>query len=340
MISKDMRFCSSSRLLSAKDGRVRGGPTFLLRPLSIACVVGFTLIAGTLTANGQEDIAKPRRASSASRQNQQRSGQLRSDVQLVLIPVVVTDPLERPVLDLRKQNFRVFDDGVEQKISQFALEEAPVSVGMVFDASNSMRNKIDDSRQALTEFLRMSTPGDEFSLWKFSDRPETVCPFTTNAGEIQDNLDTIQSGGWTSLFDALYLALSQMRRATHGTKALFVLSDGGDNNSRYTEGEIKSMVREADVRIFSISILDHSPVLERISDESGGRAYQVHKLDELPEMTARLSAEIHSHYVLGYLPRKTQNDGKYHKVMVKLILPAGSPRLHVAWRRGYYEASR
>src|SRR5581483_7681583 len=96
------------------------------------------------------------------------------------------------------------------------------------------------------------------------------------------------------------------------------------------------IVREADVRIFSISILDHSPSLERISDESGGRAYRVHKLDELPEMAATLSAEIHSHYVLGYLPARAQNDGKYHKVIVKLVPPDGYPRLHVAWRHGYY----
>jgi VWFA-related protein len=271
-----------------------------------------------------------------SDQSRSRSSTLRTDVKLVLIPVTVTDLLQHPVLDLKKHNFRVFDDGVEQKISQFFMEESPVSVGMVFDASNSMRKKIDESRQALTQFLRMSTPGDEFSLWKFSDRPQTVCPFTTNAAKIEDSLALIQSGGWTSLFDALYLALNQMKRATHGTKVLFVLSDGGDNNSRYTEREIKNMIREADVRIFSISILDHSPTLERISDESGGRAYRVHKLDELPEMAAKLSGEIHSHYMLGYLPEKAQNDGKYHKVGVKLFPPAGSPRLHVAWRRGYY----
>jgi VWFA-related protein len=269
-------------------------------------------------------------------QSRSAPGTLRTDVKLVLIPVTVTDLLEHPVLDLKKQNFRVFDDGVEQKIAQFFMEESPVSVGMVFDASNSMRKKIDESRQALTQFLRMSTPGDEFSLWKFSDRPQTVCPFTTNAAEIEDRLALIQSGGWTSLFDALYLALNQMKRAMHGTKALFVLSDGGDNNSRYTEREIKNMIREADVRIFSISILDHSPALERISDESGGRAYRVQKLDELPEMAAKLSDEIHSHYMLGYLPEKAQNDGKYHKVSVKVFPPAGSPRLHVAWRRGYY----
>jgi len=306
----------------------------------LLCTVA--IASGAMVANlsAQEDVALPRPNQQQLDEARKRSGRLRTDVKLVLIPVTVTDPLQRPVLDLSKRNFRVFEDGIEQKISEFFLEESPVSVGMVFDASNSMRNKIAESRQALTEFLRMSTPGDEFSLWKFSDRPEAVSPFTTNATQIEDDLWSIQSGGWTSLFDALYLALSQMKRASHGSKALFVLSDGGDNNSRYTEREIRNIVREADVRIFSISILDHSPVLERISDESGGRAYRVHKLDELPDMASSLSREIHSHYILGYLPATARNDGKYHKVAVKLVPPAGSPPLHMAWRRGYYSPLR
>ena len=128
-------------------------------------------------------------------------------------------------------------------------------------------------------------------------------------------------------------------RATHGTKALFVLSDGGDNNSRYSEGEIRNVVREADVRIFSVSILDRSSVLERISEDSGGRAYRARTLDDLPEIVTRLSREIHSHYVLGYLPPGRQDDGKYHKVMVKLATPSAT-HLRVAWRRGYYAALR
>jgi Ca-activated chloride channel family protein len=318
-----------------KNMHCRSSPR-MSRSVPVLCSIAFILTLVATAADAQEDVSVPRRMQPRHDQSRNAPGTLRTDVKLVLIPVTVTDLLQRPVLDLKKQNFRIFDDGVEQKISQFFTEESPVSVGMVFDASNSMRKKMDDSRQALTQFLRMSTPGDEFSLWKFSDRPQTVCPFTTNVTEIEDGLTLIQSGGWTSLFDALYLALNQMKRATHGTKALFVLSDGGDNNSRYTEGEIKNIIREADVRIFSISILDHSPALERISDESGGRAYRVHKLDELPGMAAKLSDEIHSHYMLGYLPAKAQNDGKYHKVIVKLLPPAGSPRVHVAWRRGYY----
>jgi Ca-activated chloride channel family protein len=288
------------------------------------------------TARAQDAIAVPRPAEIRYDRGKEVATAIRTEVKLVLIPVSVTDPYQRPVLDLKTQNFRVFEDGAEQKISKLSLEEEPVSVGMVFDASNSMRHKLGNSRQALAEFLRSSTPGDEFSLWKFGSRPEPVCLFTMDGEEIEDGLSRIQPHGYTSLFDALYLALNQMKRASLGTKALLVLSDGGDNNSRYTEQEIKTMVREADVRIFSISIMDRSPVLERISDESGGRAYRAHKLGELPEMATRLSAEIHSRYVLGYVPQNVQNDGKYRRVTVKLVPEVSTPPLHVAWRHGYY----
>ncbi len=299
---------------------------------AVALAAFSTVLAGAQELSSLDSVSPGRhldrtRASSAS---------LRTDVKLVLIPVIVTDPLQRPVSGLDRQNFHVFEDRVEQKITEFYSEEAPVSIGMVFDASNSMRKKIDQSRQALNDFLSMSMPGDEFALLKFSDRPETLCSFTTNVGEIEDNLAAIQSGGWTSLFDALYLAMNHMKKAAHGTRALFVLSDGGDNNSRYTESEIRNMVREADVRIFSISVLDRSPTLERISEESGGRGYHVRKLSELNELAATLSAEIHSHYVVGYIPATLQRDGKYHRVVVKVTPPEGSPKLRVAWRHGYY----
>lgn len=303
--------------------------------LCLLCVVAYASTVGPAAVNDQEDISIPRTVQQGSNQSR---GRLRSDVNEVLITASVTDPFQRPVLDLSKQNFRVFDDGVEQNISHLFMEDAPVSVGIVFDASNSMRKKLDNSRDALIHFLRLSTPGDEFSLWEFSDRPQPVCLFTTSAAEIEDGLLQIQSGGWTSLFDAMYLGLNQMKHAALATKALLILSDGGDNNSRYTARELIDVVREADVRVFSISILDRSPILKRISDESGG-AYHVRKLEELPDAAARLSAEIHSRYVLGYCPGEAGNDGKYHKVIVKLALPAGSPPLHVAWRHGYYAHS-
>ncbi len=285
------------------------------------------------------DVSIKSRLAAGLDMTRRRSVAIRSEVKLVQIPITVTDLFERPLLGLHKDNFRVFDDGVEQNIFQFFSEEAPVSVGMVFDASNSMQKKINQSRLAVEEFLRLSAPGDEFFLLKFSSRPAPVCPFTTDVNEIRDGLATIQSGGWTSLYDAMYLGINHMKLAVHSRKALFVLSDGEDNNSRYTEGEIRSLIREADVRVFAISILDRSASLERICEESGGRAYRIRKLDELSDMAATLSKEIHSYYVLAFSAEKARDDGKYHRVTVRFNPPAGAPPLRVAWRHGYYAPS-
>jgi Ca-activated chloride channel family protein len=266
-----------------------------------------------------------------------RRGSIRVDVNLVLVPVTVTDSYERPVMGLHKSDFHIFEDGVEREISQFYRDEAPISVGIVFDSSKSMLRKLADSREAVRQFLKVSTPGDEFFLLKFSDAPAPVCDFTTDTKDIEDSLPYIQAEGWTSLFDAISLGVNKIKHARHGRKVLLVLSDGGDNNSRFTERAIINFVKEADVRIFSISILERSHSLEAIAEESGGRAFRVRKLDELPEMAAKVSAELHNEYVLGFAPVERPIDGKYRKLKVELALqPAGSPQLHTSWKRGYY----
>jgi VWFA-related protein len=186
----------------------------------------------------------------------------------------------------------------------------------------------------------MGEPDDEFFLLKFSDRPEMVQGFTSDPKDIEDGANSIQSGGWTSLFDAIYMGMDKMRHAAHARKVLLVMSDGGDNNSRYTETEIRRLVQEADVRIFSISILNGSPTLEKLSEESGGRALRVKNLDDLPDVAAQLSTEIHNEYVIGYSPSDNPGDGKYRKVKVELTMPDGNRRLRTSWKRGYYPPSQ
>jgi Ca-activated chloride channel family protein len=276
------------------------------------------------------------RLSHRPEQSKNGSDAIRLDVNLVLIPVTVTDTYERPVHGLRKEEFRLFEDGVEQNISQFFRQDGPISMGIIFDASNSMLHKLAESRLAVSEFLRLSLPGDEFFLLRFSDRPATVCAFTKDTGEIEDAVARIQSKGLTALFDAIYLGMHHMKRASNNRKVLLILSDGADNNSRYNEREIKRLVREADVRLFAISIQDRSPVLENLAEESGGRAFRVRKLDELPDLASKLSVELHNEYVLGYSPSRQENDGKYRKLTVELAKPAGGTPLRTSWRRGYY----
>ena len=269
-----------------------------------------------------------------------RSPSIRVDVNLVLIPVTVTDRYERPVSGLQKSDFHLLEDGVEQEISQFFSEETPISIGIVFDASASMRTKMEQSLQAVREFLKMSLPGDEFFLTKFNDKPERVFGFTSDAKDIEESLPSIQAAGWTALCDAIYVGINQMKHARHARRVLLILSDGGDNNSRYTEREIKSLVKESDVRIFSISILDRSPWLETIAEESGGRAFRVRKIEELPDLAAKISAELHSEYVLGFSPSDRTNDIPYRKIKVDLVQPVGTEKLRTSWKRGYFGPAR
>jgi len=236
---------------------------------------------------------------------------------------------------LRKQDFRLLEEGKEQELSEFFLEDGPISIGVVLDVSGSVRNKVQDARRAIGEFLGLSAPGDEFFLVTFRDQPELVREFTTEPRDMEADLAGIQPRGWTALYDAIILAIDHMKQASRSRHVLLILTDGGDNNSRYTEGEVKSLVREADVRILSIAVQGHTPVLDKLAAESGGRAYQVRKLEDLPEVAAAAAAEAHAEYVLGFIPGG-RRDGKYHTVQVEVMPSVADSHLHVSWRRGYY----
>ena len=257
---------------------------------------------------------------------------IRLDVRVVQIPVTVTDAWDRPIPGLRKDDFQLFEDNVEQQIVYLSTEEAPASVGLIFDASGSMRNKLETSVAAVEQFFETTMPGDEFLLVRFSDRPHLLAGFTNNTDEISDWLHATRAGGWTALHDAICLGVHKMKTARNARKALLILSDGGDNNSRYSASEIRELVREADVRVYAISLLTGSRFLERISEESGGRMIKVRKLTELPEAIEKLSRDLRSQYVLGYYPSNPQPDGRYRKVRVQVK----QPTVHATWRRGYY----
>jgi Ca-activated chloride channel family protein len=257
-------------------------------------------------------------------------------VHRVLVPVTVTNDDGRKVEGLRKEDFRIYQDGVQQTISEVFVDESPVAVGIVLDASNSMRDRIDASRKALGTFLRLSLPNDEFSLITVRDRPELVHFFTTNVDEIEHELSTVPTMGWTALYDGMYLGIHHAMKAGADNRVLLVLSDGGDNNSRYTESEIRNLVRESDVRIYSITIAGRSPSIEKLALASGGSAVQVHKLDELPAVVSSLSALIHGEYVIGFSPEASTPDGKYHVTKVEVVQPPDGKRYHASWRHGYF----
>ena len=277
---------------------------------------------------------------------------IRVESTMVLIPVTVTDPFNRFVTGLEKENFKLLEDKKEQEIISFTSEDAPLSVGVVFDCSGSMGNKLEKSRQAVTQFFKTANPEDEFFLVEFNDGADLVQPFTRNLEEIQNRLTFTQSKGRTALLDAINLALNEMRKAKNPRKALLVISDGGDNSSRYTEGEIKNRVKEADVQIYTIGIyepvgsrsrtpeeLSGPSLLTELAEQTGARQYAVENLNELPDIAAKIGVELRNQYILGYSPQNQEHDGKYRRVQVKLNQPRGLPPLRAFWRMGYYAPS-
>jgi VWFA-related protein len=212
-----------------------------------------------------------------------------------------------------------------------------------------MGSKLQKSRQAVAQFFKTANPEDEFFLVQFNDRPNLTVPFTRNIEEIQNQLTFTQSKGRTALLDGVYLAMNQMKKAHNPRKALIVISDGGDNSSRYTESEIKNAVREADVQIYAIGIFEPMAsrgrtaeemagpgLLSEIAEQTGGRHFPVDNLNELPDVAAKIGIELRNQYVLGYSPKNTERDGKYRRVNVKLVQPRGLPPLKAFFRLGYY----
>jgi VWFA-related protein len=272
---------------------------------------------------------------------------------LVLIPATVTDPSNRFVLGLQKQDFHLFEDGVEQNITNFSGEDTPLSVGLVFDASGSMGDKLRTSRQAAIQFLKTMNPQDEAFLIQFSDKAELVAGFTSQSEEIQNKLLAVQSGGLTAMLDAAEMALLEMKKAKNPRKAILIVSDGGDNNSRYTSAEIQSLVREADVQIYAMGIFEPTiflglskeeisgpKLLSELAEQTGGRAFTASDPYDLPSVAARIGIELRNQYVLAYSPKNQEKSGKYRRVEVKVTEPAGIPNLKVRWRLGYYGPSQ
>ncbi len=271
---------------------------------------------------------------------------LKVDVDLVLVPVTITDPMNRLVTGLDKENFTLYEGKDLQDIRHFSSEDAPVSLGVIFDMSGSMSTKIERAREAVIEFFKAANPQDEFFMITFADKPEEISDFTQSIEDIQGKLVYTVPKGRTALLDAIYLGVSKMRQAKYPKKALLVISDGGDNHSRYTEGEIKSVVKEADLLIYAIGLYDRymstpeeqlgPALLADLTELTGGRAFTIDNPNDLADVSTKIGIELRNQYVLGYRPKNPAHDGKWRKIKVKLLPPKGLPPLRVYARTGYY----
>jgi Ca-activated chloride channel homolog len=274
---------------------------------------------------------------------------LHIDVDLALVNVVVTDPDNRLVSGLDPDNFRVFEDNIEQEIVTFSSEDIPISIGVLFDCSGSMSNKVGKAREAAIQFLKTANPQDEFFLVSFSERAELTSGYTNSVEDLQGRMMLTTPRGRTALLDAIYLGLSQMRGAHNAKRALLIISDGGDNHSRYGESDIKRLVKEADTQLYAIGIFDplgfrsrteeelNGPsLLGQITEMTGGRVFAAENLSELPDIATKIGIELRNQYVLGYRPSNKDHDGRWRKIKIKLRPPRGLPPLSVYSKTGYY----
>lgn len=274
---------------------------------------------------------------------------LHIDVDLALVNVTVTDPYNRLVTGLEPENFRIFEDKVEQEVVNFSSEDVPISIGVILDLSGSMANKLGKAKEAAVQFLRTANPQDEFFLVGFNERAQLLSPFTNNVEDLQSRMLAASAKDKTALLDAIYLGLSQMRAAVNGKRALLIISDGGDNNSRYNEKDIKRLVKEADTQLYSIGIFDPSGYRSRTPEElngptllsemtelTGGRAFAAENINDLPEIAAKIGLELRNQYVLGYKPSNSAHDARWRKIKIKLRTPKGLPPLTAYAKTGYY----
>ncbi len=268
---------------------------------------------------------------------------------MTLVPVAVQDTTGRNVLGLDRDNFRVFDGAEQRPIVSFGRQDAPVSVGIVFDCSQSMKSKFKVAREAPRELFQELNPEDEAFLVTVSSQPNLRQDFTSNFADIRNALLFTPPRGETALIDGAYLALAHLAKAHNPRKVLIIVSDGGDNNSRYTLHELEELAQEADAQIFAICLYQNpnSPeelggpeLLEKLASSSGGVRYLISDPREMHTTFARIGVTIHNEYVLGYYPPDDAPAGKYRKIKVQLKLPEGSPRLQVYARTGYYTPDR
>lgn len=238
---------------------------------------------------------------------------------------------------------------MEQQIAHFSSQDAPISVGIVFDTSGSMGPKLSWSRQAVMQFLRTANPQDEFFLVEFNDSPSLSVGLTSNGDDIQNRLIFTQAKGSTALLDAVYMAMGQLKKARNPRKAVLIISDGGDNASRYTEREVKNAVLESDSQLYAIGIFEpleargrtseeaNGPdLLSGLAEQTGGRAFATVNPAELPDIAAKIGIELRNQYMLYYIPKNLAHHGKYHRLQVKLVKKAGLPALRTAFRTGYF----
>jgi Ca-activated chloride channel family protein len=326
--------------------RSRASRIALIASLALMLVAAFATAPSTAQQKKQEEV-KPQPTPPG------QDGRPANDVEvvntdLVTMTVTVTDQYGRYVSGLQQNAFKVFDGKEEQEITYFSDDDAPISVGIVFDLSGSMSGeKVNRARQALSRFIETSHNSDEYFLIGFNNRAQLLMERTRDGDAVLNKLTFIQTKGQTALYDACYLGVEKVQRGAHPKRAIILISDGQDNDSRYTFSEVRKLLKESDVVLYGIGILggtdvgstfgmDGQGILDELSSVSGGKAFFPNSAAEMDEIFERIALELRHQYSIGYKPKNFTNDGKWHKLKVKVTPPRGLPRLFVRSRDGYY----
>jgi Ca-activated chloride channel homolog len=299
---------------------------FIRVSTGIMAVAGLSLV---FNLNGQTEKSSTERV-------------FKAEVETVFVKVSVSDHLNRYVTGLEQEHFKIYEDKVEQTISHFSLEHAPVSVGIIFDVSASMKDNsnIKKAKKAIVRFLQSGNPEDEYFLVTFNQKTTLVQSFTSQSSSLQNEAALQKPGGRTALYDAVYMGLDQIKGAKNDKRALILVTDGEDNSSRYTSSEVREFAKESDVQIYGIGqegALNYGrSEITNIVSLTGGRAFFPRSFNELDYYIDLIHSELRNQYLLGYAPTNKVHDGKWRRIKVVLDAPKGLPKLMIHAKEGYY----
>lgn len=304
------------------------------------------LLGGSFLAFGQQ------RESDSAKINQSTSDHpftIRERTELVTLTVTVTDREGRTIEGLSATDLEIYEDKVKQQIEYYRTEDSPISVGVIFDLSGSMQRKLDAARQALKSFVETSHADDEFFLIGFNQRANLLAEYCDNEG-LSDRLNLINAQGNTALYDAIYLGVEKLLQGRHQRRALLIISDGQDNASRYSVGQLRQRLKETDVQLYCIGIERSGTIgkgerreeqrghmiLDDITRLTGGKAFFITSASQLEEAMSRIALELRQQYGLAYTPTNQKRDGRWRKIQVRVNRPDGLKSLIVRAREGYF----
>ncbi|MGD0962820.1 MAG: VWA domain-containing protein [Candidatus Acidiferrales bacterium] len=284
-------------------------------------------------------------------QSSQGSSSIKASVDLVVLHVTIADEAGQFVGDLKKGDFKVFENKIEQNISVFSREDVPVTMGLVIDNSGSMREKREQVNAAAMTFVKTSNPQDEAFVVNFNDEYylDTDGDFTSDPKDMDNALSRIDTRGSTALYDAVIGSLEHLKKGHKDKHVLLVITDGDDDASRKTLADTMKEAEQSNAAIYTIGVFSQddrkndkkmvrrsTKELKELAEVTGGMSYFPETLDEVTPVCEQVARDIRNQYTIGYYPTNAEKDGTFRPVLVQLLSSEGHGKLSVRTRTGYY----